>query len=115
MHDLLNGTVDMDTVNKHYWKLLEQHAGIEPPTDRTEGAIDFPYKFYVNIEQNYQTKYLIYPSISCLISYVFTCFTENSYPKFLAISSIARSARRAIIVVSFTTAISLAISQLAIA
>ncbi|XP_062128422.1 angiotensin-converting enzyme [Drosophila sulfurigaster albostrigata] len=59
MHDLLNGTVDMDTVNKHYWKLLEQHAGIEPPTDRTEGAIDFPYKFYVNIEQNFQTKKFI--------------------------------------------------------
>lgn len=56
MHDLLNGTVDMDTVNKHYWRLLELHAGIEPPTDRPEGAIDFPYKFYVNIEQNYQTK-----------------------------------------------------------
>ncbi|XP_032590917.1 angiotensin-converting enzyme [Drosophila grimshawi] len=59
MHDLLNGTVDMDTVNKHYWQLLELHAGIEPPTDRAEGAIDFPYKFYVNIEQNYQTKKFI--------------------------------------------------------
>ncbi|XP_023168345.2 angiotensin-converting enzyme [Drosophila hydei] len=59
MHDLLNGTVDMDTVNKHYWRLLELHAGIEPPTDRPEGAIDFPYKFYVNIEQNYQTKKFI--------------------------------------------------------
>ncbi|ALC40783.1 Ance-4 [Drosophila busckii] len=59
MHDLLNGTVDMDTVNKHYWKLMELHAGIEPPTDRAEGAIDFPYKFYVNIEQNYQTKKFI--------------------------------------------------------
>ncbi|XP_030387391.1 angiotensin-converting enzyme isoform X2 [Scaptodrosophila lebanonensis] len=56
MNDLLNGTVDMDTVNRLYWKLMEQHAGIEPPTDRPENAIDFPYKFYVNIEQNHQTK-----------------------------------------------------------
>ncbi|XP_033246581.1 angiotensin-converting enzyme [Drosophila miranda] len=59
MHDLLNDTVDMDTVNRHYWRLLELHAGIEPPSDRTEGAIDFPYKFYVNIDQNFQTQKFI--------------------------------------------------------
>ncbi|KRF99167.1 uncharacterized protein Dwil_GK28339 [Drosophila willistoni] len=59
MHDLLNDSVDMDTVNKHYWRLMEQHAGIEPPSDRDEDAIDFPYKFYVNIDQNYQTQKFI--------------------------------------------------------
>ncbi|XP_020814593.1 angiotensin-converting enzyme [Drosophila serrata] len=59
MHDLLNDTVDMDTVNRHYWRLLEQHAGIEPPSDRAEGAIDFPYKFYVNIDQSFQTQKFI--------------------------------------------------------
>ncbi|XP_043654832.1 angiotensin-converting enzyme [Drosophila teissieri] len=59
MHDLLNDTVDMDTVNKHYWRLMEQHAGIEAPSDRSEGAIDFPYKFYVNIDQSFQTQKFI--------------------------------------------------------
>ncbi|XP_017026997.1 angiotensin-converting enzyme [Drosophila kikkawai] len=59
MHDLLSDTVDMDTVNRHYWRLLEQHAGIEPPSDRAEGAIDFPYKFYVNIDQSFQTQKFI--------------------------------------------------------
>ncbi|KAH8401777.1 hypothetical protein KR009_007852, partial [Drosophila setifemur] len=59
MHDLLDDTVDMDTVNKHYWRLMEQHAGVEPPSDRSEGAIDFPYKFYVNIDQSFQTQKFI--------------------------------------------------------
>lgn len=53
---MLSDTVDMDTVNKHYWRLMEQYAGVEPPMDRGEGAIDFPYKFYVNIDQNFQTQ-----------------------------------------------------------
>ncbi|KAH8279413.1 hypothetical protein KR026_009369, partial [Drosophila bipectinata] len=59
MHDLLSDAVDMDTVNKHYWRLMEQYAGVEPPMDRGEGAIDFPYKFYVNIDQNFQTQKFI--------------------------------------------------------
>jgi len=56
MNDLLDGTIEMDSVNRHYWKLMETHAGIEPPIDRTEGAIDFPYKFYLDLEQNHQTQ-----------------------------------------------------------
>ncbi|KAH8277735.1 hypothetical protein KR018_004424, partial [Drosophila ironensis] len=59
MHDLLDETVDMDSVNRHYWRLMEQYAGVEPPSDRAEGAIDFPYKFYVNIDQNFQTQKFI--------------------------------------------------------
>lgn len=56
MNDLLSGTVDMDGVNKHYWKLMEKYAGIEPPVNREEGAIDFPYKFYLDLEENHQTE-----------------------------------------------------------
>ncbi|XP_075170478.1 angiotensin-converting enzyme-like [Haematobia irritans] len=54
--ELLKGTVDMDTVNKRYWKLMEDYAGVEPPSDREEGSIDFPYKFYLDVEENHQTK-----------------------------------------------------------
>lgn len=56
VHDLLNNTVDMEGANKHYWKLMQQYVGTEPPVDREEGFIDFPYKFYLDLEQNYQTK-----------------------------------------------------------
>uniref|UniRef100_A0A1I8NRP3 Angiotensin-converting enzyme n=1 Tax=Stomoxys calcitrans TaxID=35570 RepID=A0A1I8NRP3_STOCA len=54
--ELLNDTVDMETVNKRYWKLMEDYAGVEPPSDRDEGCIDFPYKFYLDVEQNHQTQ-----------------------------------------------------------
>ncbi|XP_037950435.1 angiotensin-converting enzyme-like [Teleopsis dalmanni] len=56
MHDLLGGTIETDEVNKHYWKLMEEYVGVEPPVDREEGAIDFTYKFFLDIEQNMQTK-----------------------------------------------------------
>ncbi|XP_023292334.2 angiotensin-converting enzyme [Lucilia cuprina] len=56
VHDLLNNTIDMDGANKHYWKLMQTYVGTEPPSDREEGSIDFPYKFYLDLEQNYQTK-----------------------------------------------------------
>lgn len=56
VHDLLNGTVEMDGANKHYWKLMQEYVGVEPPSDREEGSIDFPYKFYLDLEQNHQTK-----------------------------------------------------------
>lgn len=56
VHDLLNNTVDMEGANKHYWKLMQQYVGTEPPSDREEGAIDFPYKLYLDLEQNHQTK-----------------------------------------------------------
>ncbi|XP_054740229.1 angiotensin-converting enzyme [Anastrepha obliqua] len=56
MSDLLNGTVEIESINKHYWELMETYAGVEPPSDRPENAIDFPYSFYLDMEQNYQTK-----------------------------------------------------------
>ncbi|XP_067629386.1 angiotensin-converting enzyme [Eurosta solidaginis] len=56
MNDLLNGTVGIERINKHYWDLMEKYAGVEPPSDRAENAIDFPYSFYMDMEQNHQTK-----------------------------------------------------------
>ena len=55
LHDVLNGTVEMEGLNKHYWKLMEQHVGVEPPLNRDEQDIDFPYKFYIDIDTNHQT------------------------------------------------------------
>ncbi|XP_036332783.1 angiotensin-converting enzyme isoform X2 [Rhagoletis pomonella] len=56
MNDLFNGTVEIERINKHYWELMEKYAGVEPPSDRSENAIDFPYSFYMDMEQNHQTK-----------------------------------------------------------
>ncbi|XP_005179893.1 angiotensin-converting enzyme [Musca domestica] len=56
VNELLNGTIDMESVNKRYWKLMEDYAGVEPPSDREEGSIDFPYTFYFEVEENHQTK-----------------------------------------------------------
>ncbi|CAD6998651.1 unnamed protein product [Ceratitis capitata] len=56
MNDLLNGTVEIERINKHYWELMEKYAGVEPPSDRPENAIDFPYSFYLDMEENHQTK-----------------------------------------------------------
>ncbi|XP_037942091.1 angiotensin-converting enzyme-like, partial [Teleopsis dalmanni] len=56
MHDLLDGTIEDKEVNKHYWKLMEEYVGVEPPIDRDEEDIDFTYKFFLDIEKNMQTK-----------------------------------------------------------
>lgn len=58
MQDVLSGTIEMEGLNKHYWKLMEQYAGIEPPLNRDESDIDFPYKFYINLEDNHQTMWV---------------------------------------------------------
>lgn len=59
MTDLLNGTVKIEMINKHYWELMEKYAGVEPPSDRPESAIDFPYNFYLDMEETHQTKYVL--------------------------------------------------------
>ncbi|XP_014099744.2 angiotensin-converting enzyme isoform X2 [Bactrocera oleae] len=56
MTDLLNGTVEIERINKHYWELMVKYAGVEPSSDRPESAIDFPYNFYLDMEENHQTK-----------------------------------------------------------
>lgn len=55
MTDLLAGQIKFEDLNKIYWKLMEEYVGVEPPSDRKEDNIDFPYKFYENIEENHQT------------------------------------------------------------
>ncbi|XP_055851142.1 angiotensin-converting enzyme-like [Episyrphus balteatus] len=54
MYDLFAGTVDMTDLNKHYWKLMEKHAGVAPPVDRGDEAYDFPFKFYTELTENKQ-------------------------------------------------------------
>ncbi|XP_073845592.1 angiotensin-converting enzyme-like isoform X2 [Musca autumnalis] len=56
MNALLKGTVQIEGVNRLYWKLMQEYAGIEPPMDREEHAIDFLHTFYFEMETNYQTK-----------------------------------------------------------
>ncbi|XP_061400201.1 angiotensin-converting enzyme-like [Musca vetustissima] len=56
INELLKGSVEMDGVNRLYWKLMQEYVGVDPPMDREENAIDFPYKFYFEIETNYQSK-----------------------------------------------------------
>lgn len=55
MTDLLSAKIKFEDLNKIYWKLMEDYVGVEPPSDRKEDSIDFPYKFYEKIEDNYQT------------------------------------------------------------
>lgn len=56
MSDLLRGHVKMDGVNQLYWKLMQDYAGVEPPVERAEGSLDFPHKFYLDLESNHQAK-----------------------------------------------------------
>ncbi|XP_075166461.1 angiotensin-converting enzyme-like [Haematobia irritans] len=56
MNAMLENKVKMDGVNQLYWKLMQEYAGVEPPLDRKELSIDFPYKFYIDLESNHQTK-----------------------------------------------------------
>lgn len=70
MDDILSGKVELESINRHYWKLMGQYAGVEPPSDREEGAIDFPYSFYSQIDQNYQTKPVLFPSYRKFVSEV---------------------------------------------
>ncbi|XP_075170483.1 angiotensin-converting enzyme-like [Haematobia irritans] len=56
MNAMLENKVKMEGVNQLYWKLMEEYAGVEPPSDRKEISIDFSYKFYIDLESNHQTK-----------------------------------------------------------
>ncbi|KAL5288395.1 hypothetical protein ACFFRR_008931 [Megaselia abdita] len=55
MTELLAGQIKFEDLNKIYWNLMEEYVGVEPPSDRKEDVIDFPYKFYESIEDNHQT------------------------------------------------------------
>ncbi|XP_055919426.1 angiotensin-converting enzyme-like [Eupeodes corollae] len=54
--DVLEGQVPIQLINQHYWKLMDEYAGIEPPVDRTTKSIDFSYKFFDDLSQNHQTR-----------------------------------------------------------
>lgn len=58
--DIFAGTVDYNAPNIHYWRLMEDWAGIEPPVDRKANDFDFSIKFYENLEENHQTRYLLF-------------------------------------------------------
>uniref|UniRef100_T1GU10 Angiotensin-converting enzyme n=1 Tax=Megaselia scalaris TaxID=36166 RepID=T1GU10_MEGSC len=51
-----NGSIiDSSFPSKDLPNIDENYVGVEPPSDRKEDSIDFPYKFYEKIEDNYQT------------------------------------------------------------
>ncbi|XP_055374375.1 angiotensin-converting enzyme-like [Condylostylus longicornis] len=52
IEDILNGTTTTDNINVHYWKLMEQYAGVEPPINRNIEALDLPYKFFEDLKAN---------------------------------------------------------------
>jgi len=52
MTKLLEGTIERSDLNKFYWTLMEEHAGIEPPIDRDDDSLDLPYNFYTDLNQN---------------------------------------------------------------
>ncbi|XP_037950440.1 angiotensin-converting enzyme-like [Teleopsis dalmanni] len=56
MHDLLSGNIEICEVNKHFWDLMDIYVGVAPPIEREQNAIDFTYKFYLDLEQNRQLK-----------------------------------------------------------
>ncbi|XP_055919071.1 angiotensin-converting enzyme-like [Eupeodes corollae] len=56
MIDVLEARVPLERANQHYWKLMDEFAGIEPPVDRKLKYIDFSYKFFEDLAQNHQTR-----------------------------------------------------------
>ncbi|XP_055920385.1 angiotensin-converting enzyme-like [Eupeodes corollae] len=79
MHDLLADTVDIENLNKHYWKLMDEFAGVEPPTDRPDNFFDFPFKFYIDLDENTQARKFV----SEILGYQFyrkLCEISGQYP-----------------------------------
>ncbi|XP_055906896.1 angiotensin-converting enzyme-like [Eupeodes corollae] len=54
MTDLFAGKVELADLNKHYWKLMDKYVGVSPPLDRDSDAYDFPFKFYIELNENKQ-------------------------------------------------------------
>lgn len=60
MNDYLQGNVKEHQLNAHYWRLMDDIVGVEPPVNRPDGVLDFNFKFFTDLETNYQVKYVHY-------------------------------------------------------
>jgi len=59
LNDYLSGKIKDNELNAYYWKQMDEIAGVEPPVNRPNGVIDFNYKFFTDLESNYQvTKFV---------------------------------------------------------
>lgn len=54
MHSLLNGTVDVKSVNKFYWQLMREYVGVQSPMERPDSVIDFAFNFGDELDENQQ-------------------------------------------------------------
>jgi len=50
IEDILNRVIDLKDINIHYWKLMEEYVGVEPPIDRNTQSLDLPYKFFLRFK-----------------------------------------------------------------
>ncbi|XP_055906397.1 angiotensin-converting enzyme-like [Eupeodes corollae] len=80
MANLFEGKVEMTELNKHYWELMDKYVGVGPPGDRVNNTFDFPFKFYLELNENEQARKFN----SEVLSYQFyekLCSISGQYPK----------------------------------
>ena len=50
------GKFEVTELNKKYWELMDKYVGVGPPVDRVGNTFDFPFKFYLELNENQQAR-----------------------------------------------------------
>uniref|UniRef100_A0A0K8VBB9 Angiotensin-converting enzyme n=1 Tax=Bactrocera latifrons TaxID=174628 RepID=A0A0K8VBB9_BACLA len=53
--DMIDGRVQPEHYNCHYWNLMQKYMGVEPPLQTDAGVYDMPYKFYEGIVDQFRS------------------------------------------------------------
>ncbi|XP_055850006.1 angiotensin-converting enzyme-like isoform X2 [Episyrphus balteatus] len=80
MAELFEGKFEMIELNKKYWEYMDKYVGVGPPGDREGNSFDFPFKFYLDLNENHQARKFM----SEVLSYQFymkLCSIADQYSK----------------------------------
>ncbi|XP_055852057.1 angiotensin-converting enzyme-like [Episyrphus balteatus] len=80
MADMFAEKFEMKELNKKYWEYMDKYVGVGPPGDRVSNTFDFPFKFYLEMNENQQARKFM----SEVLSYQFymkLCSITDQYPK----------------------------------
>ncbi|XP_055850462.1 angiotensin-converting enzyme-like [Episyrphus balteatus] len=80
MADMFAGKFEITELNKKYWELMDKYVGVGPPGDRVSNTFDFPFKFYLELNENHQARKFMSEVLSYQF-YVKLCSITDQYPK----------------------------------